>query len=125
MFKKIFPLFVLYILLLTPGIIFGAPLVPCATEANPEPCEFKHVIVLVNNLVNFIFLIAVPIAAIIFAWAGAKLIFAGGNEGEMQKAKAIFWDVVLGLVFIAASWLIVHVVLTLLGYQGEWFGFDE
>ena len=91
------------------------------TKANM--CTFNDLLILVNNLVKFVFVaLVVPIAAISFAYAGFLLISSGGETSKREKAKKIFWGVVWGLVIAAAAWLIVHVVLTILGFSGNAFG---
>ena len=99
-------------------------LVPCGTNTNPGACDFNALIKLVNNVVNFIlFRLAVPIAAIMFAYAGFELLTAGGDTAKLKKAKTIFTNVAIGLVIAAAAWLIVHTILSILGYNGSWIGF--
>ncbi len=120
-----------------------AGLVPCGTDKEPitpvvnpdgtstsetggeiiNPCGFNHFFELVNNVVDFLlFYLAIPIAAIIFAFAGIKLVFSGGNAGQMEKAKSTMIDVAIGLALAAGAWLIVHTILQLLGYTGQSFG---
>lgn len=89
-----------------------------------NPCNFNYFILLVNKIVNFIlFDLAIPIAAIMFCYAGFQLLFSGGNSGKMEKAKKIMVNVGLGLVLAAAAWLIIHLVSEILGYDGSWIGF--
>ena len=111
---------------LLPAVSFGADLIPCNTTAHPEPCEFKHVMDLINNVISFIlFDMVVPIAAIMFAYAGILLIFSGGDTGKRAKAKSIFINVAIGFIIAIAAWLIVEFILNLLGYDKtwNWFGF--
>ncbi|MFN4181198.1 MAG: pilin [Candidatus Paceibacteria bacterium] len=114
-------------------------LVPCGnivstieTDANGKqtggkvlnPCNFNYFIMLINKLINFLlFRIFVPLAAIMFCYAGFLLLFSGGNSEKMQKAKGIFFNVVIGLVFAAGAWLIIHTISEILGYDGSWIGF--
>ena len=67
----------------------------------------------------------VPIAAIMFAYAGILLIFSGGDTSKRSKAKSIFINVAIGFIIAVAAWLIVEFVLNLLGYNQafNWFGF--
>lgn len=98
----------------TPGGPSG--LVPCT-----DNCAFKDLFTLVNTVINFILVyLAVPIAAIMFAYAGFLLVFSGGESSKRTKAKDIFINVALGLVFVAAAWLIVHTVLSIVGYDQTW-----
>jgi hypothetical protein len=120
---RIFVLALLVVMVL-PVIVFGQdkPLVPACGE---EGCGFVHLIELVNNIVGFIlFRLAVPIAAIMFAYAGFLLLFSGGEQAKRTKAKNIFVNVGLGLAFALAAWLIVKTIFSVLGYTGaSWIGF--
>jgi len=104
----------------------GGNLVPCNTTANPTACGFNDLLTLINNVVHFIlFDMVVPIAAIMFAYAGILLIFSGGDTSKRSKAKSIFINVAIGFIIAVAAWLIVEFVLNLLGYNQafNWFGF--
>ncbi|MCE9585036.1 pilin [Candidatus Nomurabacteria bacterium] len=104
-------------------------LVPCGTGRNadgsiPTPCDFNYLIKMINIVINFILIaLAVPISAIMFAYAGILMIGANGEVSKITQAKNIFTNVVIGLVFIAGSWLIIHAILSILGYDGSWIGF--
>jgi len=80
---------------------------------------------LINNVINFIlYFMAIPIAAIMFAYAGFLMVTAGGEAaGARTKAKSIFTNAVIGLVLAAACWLIIKLVLNVVGYNGAWIGF--
>ncbi len=103
-------------------------LIPCGTYGTDntitKPCDWGDLLKLVNNVVKFVlFYLAVPIAAIMFIYAGFLMVTGGGSTERASKAKKIFTNVALGLAFAAASWLIVEVILTTLGYKGSWIGF--
>jgi len=111
------------------------PLVPCDNTPQTtdgvvtyeKPCDFNALMALVNKVVKFIlFGLAVPIAAIMFTYAGFLLITAGGEAaGARTKAKGIFKNALIGLVLAAAAWLIVNTILSILGYEGSWIGFGK
>ncbi len=89
-----------------------------------HPCGFGHLMVLVNKVINFIlFALALPIAAIMFAYAGFLLLFSGGESGKKTKAKEIFTSVAIGVIIAVIAWLAVELILNLLGYDGAWIGF--
>lgn len=114
-------------------------LVPCGNDRTPivkdttgketggevkNKCTFDHVIIVINRVVNFLlFYLAIPLAAIMFAYAGFLFLLSAGDSGKRTKAKGIFLNVVLGLVFAAAAWLVIHTILSILGYDGSWIGF--
>lgn len=128
----ILPLILLFLIL--PVInIQAAPadgLVNCGVDAgtdlgktHPEytkPCNFNSLIGLVNRIVNFlVFVIALPLAAVMFAFAGFKLITSGGGESSAH-AKEIFFNTVIGLIIALMSWLIVHTIFSVLGLTNAW-----
>lgn len=99
----------------------GAGLVPCT-----ENCGFSDVFKLINNVIHFIlFDMAIPIAAIMFAYAGFLLITSGGETSKRTKAKKIFTNVAIGLIIAVAAFLIIKTILSIVGYKSDWnwFGF--
>lgn len=102
----------------------GDPIITCGTTVNTKPCDFVAFMDLINNVIGFIFQgLVVPIAAIMFFYAGFKLITSGGSTEARGQAKKIFTNAVLGLVIAAGAWLIIKTLLLILGYQGAWIGF--
>jgi hypothetical protein len=107
-----------------------AALVPCnntpdASGKVAQPCNFNSLITLVNNVINFIlYFMVIPIAAIMFAYAGFLMVTAGGEAAHARtKAKDIFTKAVIGLVIAVAAWVIVKTILSILGWNGAWIGF--
>lgn len=150
-FLKFSTSFLVIVIFLVPTVSFAqnndvdnGGLVPCGSEVYPpgytmtvdgipnvdvsgqvkNPCGFKHVLTLVNKVIRFIlFVLVVPIAAIMFAYTGFLLLTSGGDPGKKKKAKEIFANVFWGLIIAAAAWLIIRTILSLLGYDGAWIGF--
>ena len=90
-------------------------------EQAPEECDFWQFIDLLQRIMNFLlFVLAVPLAAISFAWAGWLYLSAAGNESKIKQAHQIFGDVLLGLCLALAAWLIVHAVVTGLGVNNQY-----
>ena len=81
-------------------------------------CEFSDFMKLIDNVINFIlFTLAIPISAIMFAYAGFKMVTSGGSTEARGKAKSVASSTVFGLVIAAGAWLIVKTILTILGYK--------
>ena len=100
-------------------------LVPCDGSAE-KPCGFYQFLTLINTVVKFIFLnLIIPIAAIMFAYAGFELVTSGGETSKREKAKKIFTNVAFGLAIAVAAFLIVQTILSIVGYKTswDWFGF--
>lgn len=116
--------------LVTPVISFGQgmELIPCGKTGQAGECQFDDLLKLINNIVRFVFVyLALPISAIMFAYAGVTMVTSGGSTESRSKAKNIFKNTALGLIFAAGSWLIVRTILVAVGFKSswEWFGFDK
>lgn len=105
----------------------GRGVAPGVPEAYTHPCGFNDMMDFINNLIHFVlFFLALPIAAIMVAYAGFLLVTAGEESGHArQKAKNIFTHAVVGLVIAIASWLIIRSVLSIVGYDGAWIGLPK
>src|SRR3989344_4526482 len=104
-------------------------LVPCSNSTTAvdgnvtpaEPCDFNAFMTLIDTVIHFIlFYMAVPIAAIMFFYAGFLMVTSGGSSESKTRAKSIFSNAVFGLVFAAGAWLIIMTILSILGYEGAW-----
>ena len=125
--KLLISIFIL--LVLTTPVLSFAAIVPCTNTPDAagkitDPCDFNAFMELINNVIDFMLLnLALPIAAIMFAYAGFLMVTAGESASEARtKAKGIFGNVVMGLVIALACWIIVHSILKILGYEGSWIG---
>ena len=75
-------------------------------------CTFCHLFVLLHKVIIFlIYTLAMPIAALLFAWAGILYITAAGNTGQIGRAKKIFGDVLLGLLVAISAALVIDLIL--------------
>ena len=97
-------------------LTFAQPLVP---ECANDSCGFNDLITLIQNITNFLLILAVPVSAVLFAYAGFQYIFAAGDTGKIKKAHEIFWSVFIGLVFMASAWLIVKIIVDTLDPEGK------
>src|SRR3989338_1553177 len=123
--------FLILIMLLVPAISLAQTetsgwqgLVSCGLGSG-EICDFKAFMGLINTVIRFaLFYLAVPISAIMFAYAGFMLITAGEEASSARtKAKDIFTNAVIGLAVAAGAWLVIRTILSILGYDGAWIGF--
>lgn len=131
--KKILISLFIFLMLIMPVVSLAENivLVPCTNTPingvipDADLCGFNALMALVNKVINFIlYYMAIPIAAIMFAYAGFLMVTAGGEAaGARTKAKSIFFNALIGLVLAAACWLIVKLILSIVGYNGTWIGF--
>lgn len=105
----------LIVIVLTPSISIAATL---PTSVVPPECNgvggCQNVCLIAQtaqNILNLGIYLAVFIAAILFAWAGLKMLVSVANPGERAKAKEIFTNVAIGLVIILIGWLVIDVIM--------------
>lgn len=103
-------------------------LIPCGHEVNgviTNPCSFNDALVMINAIIKFIlFKLAVPVAAVMFFYAGVKMVTSGGSPESRGMAKNIFTNTAIGLFIAAGAFIIINTILTILGYDGSWIGFN-
>ena len=105
--KKILPILFLFLMpILT--LAFDPLKDPIIPNCSPN-CGYNDLLQLVNNVISWIIMIAVPVAAGVFAWAGIKYMTTGVSD-QKSAAKAMIWKVFIGLVFILAAWVIVGTI---------------
>jgi len=111
------------------AIAVGRDLIPCGGPAVPEenipkedPCTFEHVLQLIENVINFsLNYLFFPLFVIAVVYAGYLLMTSGDNAGKRKQAKDIFVNILIGLFFVLASWLIIKLILVGLGYDSSIF----
>lgn len=117
---------IIFLLFITPALSFayslGDPLVPCT---DGKACDFKALMTLINNAIHFVlYYMVIPIAAIMFAYAGLMMIISGDASSARTKAKSVFTNTFFGFIIAVAAFLIIRTVLSILGFEGSWLGFN-
>jgi|SRR3989344_1403207 len=98
------------------GFAQAEPLVPeCNTGVDGNgylinPCGWVNLVEMARRILNFMVYIAVPIAAIAFAYAGWLYLSARGNPSQITQAHGIFLNVLIGIVIILIAWLVVRLI---------------
>ncbi len=82
-------------------------LVPC----RGLDCQMCYLVELAQRIIRFLIIIAAPIAALLFAWAGVLYFSATGSEENVGKAKEIFTNAFVGFVIALSAYLIVEVII--------------
>ncbi len=86
------------------------PLIVC----NGPDCDWDALIRLANAVINNLTVVAVLAASIAFIWVGFKLLTSQGDTGAMSDAKKVGGNVLWGLFFILAAWVIVKTITSVL-----------
>jgi hypothetical protein len=116
------------------------PLVPCGhrdadseaagfqdpypeSEVNEAcPCTLCHFFILFKNIIDFVlFRIVPPVAVLMLVIGGVMFFAAGTNPSNLERARQLITNVVMGLVIIFIAWIIINTFLMFIGVQ-EWTG---
>ena len=83
-------------------------IIPC--EGND--CGVCDIFKLISNIIKFAaFTIAAPLAGIIMAYGGFKLIISGGNEAERTKGMNAIQAAVWGILITFGAYVIVNAII--------------
>lgn len=99
-----------------PGQDIAPGLVNCgrtgSAQDQAEGCNFAAAVDMINRLINYLIMIAVPIAAVAFAYAGWLRISAGDNPGKIKDSNNVFKFVTIGFIVILSGWLLFKFIET-------------
>lgn len=97
------------------GLVITAPFLVTAQIGIPcsgTDCGFDDLIILANNIVNFIvFSVTVPLIAIAFMVVGANLVLNQDKESARSSAKQQFESIAKGVGIILVAFLLVKFVM--------------
>ena len=117
--NKIYYLYFLAVLI-APSIVSaawtpGQAIVPdCARVDSVGGCHFSDLLILINNILQVLIWLAVPISTILFAWIGWIFITSGDKATARSDAKKKLIALGTGLFFILGAWLIINTLVGLL-----------
>lgn len=129
--RAVLPLLVFGILAFAPHPAFAAdatffgPIIPPQCHCETSAPDFRCVLAVMQNVINFAFSISVIIFVLVAAYAGFLLMFSSVNSENKSKAKGMLTNVVIGLLIALSAWLIVDFIMkTLTRYEdtdlGAW-----
>ncbi len=84
-------------------------------------CTTCDLVVLAQNIINFLIFAAIVVAVYLIVNAGILLITSGGNQSSIGKAKSMIRSGVIGLIVCISAWLLIDTVMKVL-YDSEEFG---
>ena len=119
---------VLLAIFIFPTLAFAqfGPLVPQCTTINPmsqkAECSACDLVALAQNIINWFIYAAGVAAVLMFAYAGIIYATSATNPEQIAKAHKIFWNVLLGMVFVLAAWLIIDTIMKALYRTESKFG---
>jgi hypothetical protein len=87
-------------------------------ESPPETVVSRRGIIglieIINNARNTIYVVTILIGVLFILLSGAKFITSSGNEKEIEKAKKMFKNTIIGLIIALLCVSIVLVTISLL-----------
>jgi len=94
-------------------------LVPCGNPGQPN-CTICDIFVLAQNIINFILIDIVPVAAALMAAAaGVMYLFGGAMPKWRALGKQLLKQVIYGLIIIYISFIILNTVLALVAPESK------
>ena len=120
--------------LVQPTPVGKAGLVPCGRTTDypetpwieSEPCQFKHIFILLRNIVDLILWRVGLVILVLLAIATAVIYyFSMGAPATIVNVKSIWRTAGMGYGILFLAWLIVNLILIILGYKvgilGKWW----
>lgn len=84
------------------------------------PCSFCDAIVVVSNVIKFLWQISIALAVLMVIYGALRLMISGGSEEQVGKAKSIMLNAVTGLIVALAAWAIINTILSVLAGNPTW-----
>ncbi|MBI2036926.1 MAG: TrbC/VirB2 family protein [Candidatus Liptonbacteria bacterium] len=101
-------LLIAFVLFALPLLSFAqGGLVPCGGPGQPA-CTFCHVWELLQNVIQFLIMVAFPIGAIGIVVGGFFIMTAGGSESRVTKGREIITTAVVGIMIVLVAWVVLN-----------------
>ena len=97
---------------------------PSTTWIETDDCNFCFLMMMVNDLMNFLIMIVSAVAVLALITTGLMFITSSGDSERKNQAKTTFKYVLIGYIILFTSWIVVDFLLIAWGYLdplgGEW-----
>lgn len=99
------------------------PIVPyTGTEKyNKGDYQLNDFIEIAVNISQLILGITGSLALLMFVYGGIMFLISAGNTERVAQAQKIIVSAVVGIIIVFASWMIINLIMTSLGYSGTWY----
>lgn len=103
------------------GRKYDSPDTPGINDA--EPCGFKHIFLLLKNILDFLLWRAGPIIlGLLIIVTGVMFYFSMGKAETLFRVRSLLKSAFVGYLLIFFAWLITNWILGVLGFQVDIFG---
>ncbi|MEK7068032.1 MAG: pilin, partial [Patescibacteria group bacterium] len=104
------------------NVSLAAGILPTPTGDKPSSCTSNNCgnytlndfVQLGVNVANWILGIVGSLALFFFIYGGVWMIISSGKSEEIQKAKTILTNAIIGLVIVFTSWVIINFTVSVL-----------
>ncbi len=79
-----------------------------------DPLSGSDIENILERIINFLLIIAAPVAVIMAIWAGYLFMTAGGNEEKVKTARKTLMYVVIGVAVLILSKGVISLVVSFL-----------
>jgi cytochrome bd-type quinol oxidase subunit 2 len=73
---------------------------------------------IISGLLNLVMIIAAVLVFLYLIMGGIEWITSGGDKGKTESARNKITAAIIGLIILAASYAILQLALSLLGFEG-------
>ncbi len=80
----------------------------------PNPLTADTIAELLNKIIDFLLIIAVPVAIIMAIWAGYLFMTGGASEENIKAARKTLLYVIIGVAILILSKGLINLVISLL-----------
>ncbi len=105
--KKYLPHLISFLIIFMPIIIFADS--SAATIKNPLKSD--DVTGILKDILNIVVKVGAIVVVFFIIWSGYKFVTSRGNEGELSKAKDMFWATIIGGAILLGADVIATVVV--------------
>jgi hypothetical protein len=99
----------------TSGLVVCGISTPGAPVPLEQQCDFIDLMNQVQSTMNFvIYQLATPVAVLMFAYAGFKLVTSQGDTNAMKDARKIFLNTLMGYGIMLSAFLIIKLIFSFL-----------
>ncbi len=102
-----------------PLSVHAFSLVPCGSSEYPEPCQLKHLIILITRVINYLITVAAIVAMYYILLAGFNLITSVGNAEKIEKARKGLSNAIVGFGIIVLAFVFVNLLVNGIFGKGE------
>ena len=83
--------------------------VASSTDPAIPVCDFNYLLIEGQHIINWLFIIAIPVAIVLFSYAGVLYII--GTQSNRKKANGIFTAAGIGFGIMLIAWISVYTVV--------------